>query len=268
MDRKKLLLQSWSPSQKESVWPSIAPVWIKLKGLPYHCWSQNIILSLASSIGQPLKLDAITMAQRIHTFARVLVNLDLSKPKPPSILVDLHGEQELEIEVVYENSPCPIRLLVGHPNQTCLYSMQPYHPKPAPPVSAIATIQSPSNPDPKTQIQPLATPSSSSPVQISHQPRLTSNSSALKTNPPLIPSPPFLPSRPSSHPPSSARVPVTTTPKGIYTPHPSPLQMANTKPIPRINNPTKASLSCQNSKLSQSQGLRFQLPLSMTFPMI
>lgn len=106
IDKKKVFHLPWTPGQDETVWPSIAPVWIRPSGLPYHCWSQNIILSLANTIGHPIKLDNITMAQRILTYAKVLVNIDLSKPKPSSILVNLQGEGELEISVEYEHCPC------------------------------------------------------------------------------------------------------------------------------------------------------------------
>lgn len=100
---------------------------MRLKGLPYHCWSQNIILSLANSIGQPIKLDDITTAQRILTYARVLVNIDLSKPRPSAILVDLQGERELEIEVSYENCPYPTCYKVGQSHQAYPFSNQSGH---------------------------------------------------------------------------------------------------------------------------------------------
>ncbi|KAJ8628514.1 hypothetical protein MRB53_021821 [Persea americana] len=60
MAGKKLLLRPWSPGQDESSWPSVAPVWIRLKGIPFHCWSGDILLSIAASIGKPLQLDEIT----------------------------------------------------------------------------------------------------------------------------------------------------------------------------------------------------------------
>lgn len=89
MEKRKIFFLPWIPRQEETAWPSSAPVWIRLAGLLDHCGSQHILFSLASSIGQPIKLDNITTAQRILTYARVLVHIDLSKPKPPVILVDL-----------------------------------------------------------------------------------------------------------------------------------------------------------------------------------
>ena len=77
MDMKKLLLQSWSPGQDGDSWPAITPVWIRLKGVPYHCWSSDILLSIAGSIGKPLCLDETTATQRMLSFAHFLVNLDI-----------------------------------------------------------------------------------------------------------------------------------------------------------------------------------------------
>lgn len=76
---RKLLLRSWSPGQDESTWPAVSPVCIRLKGIPYQCWSGDILLSIAGSIGKALRLDETTAAQRILSHARVLVDLDVTK---------------------------------------------------------------------------------------------------------------------------------------------------------------------------------------------
>ena len=68
MEGKKLLLQPWAPGQDESSWPSEVPVWIRLRGIPYHCWSSDILLSIAASVGKPLRLDEITAKQRMFSF--------------------------------------------------------------------------------------------------------------------------------------------------------------------------------------------------------
>lgn len=79
---KKLILHFWSPGQDESSWPLEALVWARLRGLPYHCWSSNILLSIAESIGKPLCLDEITAKQRMFSFARVQVLLNVAIPTP------------------------------------------------------------------------------------------------------------------------------------------------------------------------------------------
>ncbi|XXG68377.1 hypothetical protein AAC387_Pa06g1478 [Persea americana] len=90
-------------------WPTI---WTCLKGVPYHCWSRDTLLSLASSIGRPVKLDYPTTTQRILSYARVLVDLDLSKPRHHKLLVELEGEGEVELDVLMKN--CLECLSLGH----------------------------------------------------------------------------------------------------------------------------------------------------------
>lgn len=92
MDKKKILLQPWSPGQNEDSWPSISPVWICLIGIPNYIWSSDILLSIASYIGKPLRLDETTAAQCILSYARVLVNLDMAIPCPKIISVVLEGD--------------------------------------------------------------------------------------------------------------------------------------------------------------------------------
>lgn len=106
MDRRKLLLFPWSSGQNENSWPAISPVWIRLRGIPYHYQSNDILLSIASSIGKPLPLDETIASQRILSYAGVLVNLDVTMTNPKFISVDLEGEAMVEVEVQYENIPC------------------------------------------------------------------------------------------------------------------------------------------------------------------
>ncbi|KAJ8638549.1 hypothetical protein MRB53_012816 [Persea americana] len=99
MDRRKLLLQSRSPGQDESNWPSETPIWIWLRGIPYHCWSSDILLSIAASIGKPLHMDETTVKQRMLSFARVQVLLDVARAIPRLLTV--------ELEAGYQSYKCP-----------------------------------------------------------------------------------------------------------------------------------------------------------------
>lgn len=114
MENRKLHLLPWSPENGPSDWPSLHPVWIRIYGILYHCWSSNILLSLASSIDSPLRLDDITASQKLLTYARILINLDLSTRKPTEIEVELEGDSEALLSVSYENLPCSNCLSHGH----------------------------------------------------------------------------------------------------------------------------------------------------------
>ena len=106
MDKRKLLLIPWSPSQDEDLWPAVTPVWIGFKGIPYHCWSRDILISIVGTIGKPLRLDEIIASQRMLSFARVLVSLNVANVCPSSIIVELEGDGKVEGEVHYENVMC------------------------------------------------------------------------------------------------------------------------------------------------------------------
>lgn len=103
LQNRKLHLLPWSPGQGPFECPTLHPVWIRIYGIPYHCWSSNILLSLTSFIGLPLRLDDITASQKLQTYARILVNIDLSIPKPSEIKVELEGESEVLLLVFYDN---------------------------------------------------------------------------------------------------------------------------------------------------------------------
>lgn len=121
LQNMKLDLLPWSSSQGPFEWPNLHPVWIRIYGIPYHCWSPNILSLLASSIGYLLRLDDITASQKLLTFARILVNIDLSRPKHSAIKVDLEGEEEVLLLVSYENLPCSHCLSPGHSESSCNY---------------------------------------------------------------------------------------------------------------------------------------------------
>ncbi|KAJ8640544.1 hypothetical protein MRB53_017238 [Persea americana] len=134
MAGKKLLLRPWSPDQDESSWPSVALVWIRLKEIPFHCWSSDIFLSIAASIGKPLRLDEIIAKQRMFSFARVQVLLNVGSSFPRSLTIELEGEGTVEVDVQYESIPCSNCLSVGHLSTQCPFKMKPGLMKtPAPP---------------------------------------------------------------------------------------------------------------------------------------
>ncbi|XXG76634.1 hypothetical protein AAC387_Pa08g0941 [Persea americana] len=95
------------------------------KGIPYHCWSIDILLSIAGSIGKALLLYETTAAQRMLSYARVLVNLDATKLGPNFLIVELEGDATVEVEVLYENVLCSDCFSTGHLSAKCPFSNKP-----------------------------------------------------------------------------------------------------------------------------------------------
>jgi len=55
------------------------PVWACLHNLPIHFWDQKILACIGNSIGRFIKMDTQRIEERIFTFARICVEVDLSK---------------------------------------------------------------------------------------------------------------------------------------------------------------------------------------------
>ena len=54
-------------------------VWIRLHNLPLHFWNERILSGIGKNIGKYLKMDSQRLEERIYTFARICVDVDLSK---------------------------------------------------------------------------------------------------------------------------------------------------------------------------------------------
>ncbi|KAL8130356.1 hypothetical protein V2J09_019511 [Rumex salicifolius] len=56
------------------------PAWIRLTDLPVILYEEKVLLKLASAVGNPLKVDQKTLNANRGRFARICVELDLTKP--------------------------------------------------------------------------------------------------------------------------------------------------------------------------------------------
>nr|XP_016502654.1 PREDICTED: uncharacterized protein LOC107820826 [Nicotiana tabacum] len=82
---KPLILQHWSMDFKfDPGCVSVIPLWIKFPGLPLGFWSIEALSKLASVVGKPLYTDRITTKMEKVSYARVLVEADVSHPLPDS----------------------------------------------------------------------------------------------------------------------------------------------------------------------------------------
>lgn len=64
------------------------PVWVRLPNLPLNCWSDNSLSRLGSAIGVPLCADECTTKQLRVSFARLLVEIDVTKPLTRTIKLE------------------------------------------------------------------------------------------------------------------------------------------------------------------------------------
>lgn len=55
-------------------------VWIRFPGLNLYFYDESILLTLATAVGTPIKVDSNTIDVRWGKFARVCVEVNLNKP--------------------------------------------------------------------------------------------------------------------------------------------------------------------------------------------
>lgn len=115
----KIHLLRWYPGMDDVPLPKSTAVWIRFRIVPYHLWCSNIFQALANSVGKPIKMDDITASYKMLGFARLLVEVDISKPLPSLIWIDLEGEEPIDISVEYENLRCSHCLFPGHSESIC-----------------------------------------------------------------------------------------------------------------------------------------------------
>lgn len=76
-----LTVQSWSPDFVSPIAQiEKTMVWIRFPGLNLFFYDESIPLPLAAAVGKPIKVDSNTLDVRRGSFARVCVEIDLTKP--------------------------------------------------------------------------------------------------------------------------------------------------------------------------------------------
>ncbi|CAI0381637.1 unnamed protein product [Linum tenue] len=100
-------------------------VWVQLPALKVHFYHKEVLTMLGNLIGRTIRLDYHTLNLERAKFARIAVEVDLSKHLVPRIWLD-DALQKVE----YENLPtvCFECGKIGHTNMTCPQLRQPTPP--------------------------------------------------------------------------------------------------------------------------------------------
>ncbi|XP_019260681.1 PREDICTED: uncharacterized protein LOC109238650 [Nicotiana attenuata] len=78
------------------------PVWVKYPNLPLNCWGKRSLSRISSGLGIPLYADARTTQVDRISYARVLVEMDVTKELPGSIKVTDPNGREFIQEIAYD----------------------------------------------------------------------------------------------------------------------------------------------------------------------
>ncbi|XP_074304499.1 uncharacterized protein LOC141639227 [Silene latifolia] len=129
-----LLLKQWTPlfpTQLDTI--SKVPVWVLFHNLDPHLWSASALSKIASKIGTPLYADPVTTNKERLSFARVMVEVDLSGPLPDNVVINSPFTGQIIQDVEYEWLPyyCTHCKKLGHEKRFCKQPKQKAKPKAA-----------------------------------------------------------------------------------------------------------------------------------------
>ncbi|XP_019233206.1 PREDICTED: uncharacterized protein LOC109213825 [Nicotiana attenuata] len=99
---------------------SVIPLWITFPSLPLGFWSTEALSKLASVVGKPLYTEKITAEMEKVSYARVLVETDISQPLPDSFEMQTKKGVILQ-QIEYEWKPkfCCECIKFGHNSDDC-----------------------------------------------------------------------------------------------------------------------------------------------------
>ncbi|KAK6780222.1 hypothetical protein RDI58_022406 [Solanum bulbocastanum] len=85
--RQPVIMKPWVPdfNFKEEMLTTI-PLWVKLPNLPLNCWNEVVLCKIGSILGKPLYADECTSQVNRISFARILVEVDITRPLPKKCL--------------------------------------------------------------------------------------------------------------------------------------------------------------------------------------
>ncbi|CAI9095436.1 OLC1v1031390C1 [Oldenlandia corymbosa var. corymbosa] len=110
----------WKPRFKYEEDPLIVPIWVSLFDLPIEFMNIEVIFSMATAVGKPLKVDAPTLNMTRPCLTRFCVEVDLTKDFPKSVKVGKKSKKHDQI-FTYEHIPhyCSICSKIGHKKEDC-----------------------------------------------------------------------------------------------------------------------------------------------------
>ena len=99
-----LVLRCWEPYfDPFSATIQMIDQWIKITRLPLELWEEDTSKQLLHNVGQFIKVDDITLNRSKGKFARVCINIDITKPLRGSLFIPVPNQSRpLEVPISYE----------------------------------------------------------------------------------------------------------------------------------------------------------------------
>ncbi|XP_042045665.1 uncharacterized protein LOC121791916 [Salvia splendens] len=120
IDRHPMRVFKWSPDFDAYCESPIAAIWCNLIGLPIHLFDQAALFAIGKLLGTPIQVDRATANKARLSFARLCIEIDITKPPPEEIILDICG-RELVQQVKWDKIPsyCHECKHVGHTGEVC-----------------------------------------------------------------------------------------------------------------------------------------------------
>lgn len=94
----------------------VIPLWIKFPNLPLLCWGSDSLSRISSLLGVPMFSDEYTTNQDRVSFARVLVEVDITSSLPDHVWIEDSYRKVFKQFVLYDWKPayCKAYCTAGH----------------------------------------------------------------------------------------------------------------------------------------------------------
>ncbi|XP_070011185.1 uncharacterized protein [Nicotiana sylvestris] len=99
----------------------VVQVWVNFPGLPIQYWTVENLGRIASSIGNPICTDKLTAQKARISYARMLIEMDVSQALPETMLIQTAERKIREQKLSYDWHPsfCQDYLTIGHDTWKC-----------------------------------------------------------------------------------------------------------------------------------------------------
>nr|XP_016453332.1 PREDICTED: uncharacterized protein LOC107777718 [Nicotiana tabacum] len=88
-NNRPMVLKDWDPDfQIQNEFMRIAPIWVNLLELPIQCWAEENLGRIASLLGKSICTDKLTAQCERVSYARVLIEMDITQPLPDEVLIE------------------------------------------------------------------------------------------------------------------------------------------------------------------------------------
>ncbi|XP_019246513.1 PREDICTED: uncharacterized protein LOC109226173 [Nicotiana attenuata] len=118
-NNRPMVLKHWEPDFQMSKEPlQVIPIWVTFPNLPVEYWAPRSLGRIASCLGKPICTDKLTTKGERVSYARILVEMDVSVELPEEVSIELPGGKCKLQNIKYEWRPlyCQSCLNIGHQN--------------------------------------------------------------------------------------------------------------------------------------------------------